>query len=209
MERIRAQKDQQQKMRMEEYMRRSMGEDVQQSWHMPSEPAPQMFEPEPYMGRPPPEPFAPEPFAPERGGRSSLADSSAPLVLLFDAGEPNEGVYTQTQPDGSTTILTFECPDDADRFSNLLTTKGFEMATPQPWPRDRMTSFCRTSGFGVSVVPRGSDVREFLPAQRNDNYGQARPERDSRPDQYNMHRMWLDKLMNIEPDCGNDDCIIG
>merc|ERR1712110_583064 len=80
----------------------------------------------------------------------------AAWVLIFNVGQRDEGVYTQTQHNQGTSVLAFECTDDAHRFAQFLLSKDYYLATPIYWSAGRLTTFCRTAGFDVSMLTRGT-----------------------------------------------------
>jgi hypothetical protein len=81
-------------------------------------------------------------------------------VITFNAGQHDEGVYTHSHIEhGLTSVLAFECSDDADRFAQQLLTKGFDPSWPICWSADRLMTFCHTTGFEVSIVPKGTQPR--------------------------------------------------
>jgi hypothetical protein len=146
---------------------------------------------------------------PASDGRQGLSDGG--WVMLFNAGQHNEGVYTQTQHETHVnSILAFEGPDDAHFFSKELIAKGFDLPTPVYWSEAGLASFCRTSGFQVSRVPRGT-----VPAppdnafERGDTDERSDSERPyaARQDPYGSHRLWLEELLK-QPGCDDDDCIV-
>jgi hypothetical protein len=140
-------------------------------------------------------------------------------VMVFNAGQHNEGVYTHTQndddgPTGSsvrTSVLAFEFADDASRFAHLLEGQGFHLATPLYWSASQLAAFCDTTGFEVSRVPGGT-----LPAPPSNTFEpqhryMGAEDRGQLPgnDQYTAYRMWLEDLFPLRVEnCGDDDCII-
>lgn len=128
-------------------------------------------------------------------------------VMLFNAGQPNEGIYSSTHEQGSQ-VLAFECMEDANSFAQLLVTKNFDLATPQHWSAARLTQFCSQAGLEVSIVPHGT-----VPAPPTNTYEQqlGDPERKygaARSYKVNEYGQWLDKLFLIPNSCGDDDCIL-
>merc|ERR1712083_42317 len=136
-------------------------------------------------------------------------------VLVFNAGQHDEGVYTHTQEDqGVSSVVAFDCTEDALAFNEVLLTKGFDAAKPLLWGADRLMRFCRSAGLEVTVVPRGN-----LPATPHERQDQPHfggdPERmypgdgTGRRDQYFEYRNWLEALFPLRPEnCSDDDCII-
>lgn len=59
-----------------------------------------------------------------------LEDIETAFVLVFNAGQHDEGVYTLQGRSSHTSayVLAFERDDDAERFSQLLHTEGFVRA---------------------------------------------------------------------------------
>jgi len=154
--------------------------------------------------------------------RSTTADSEPPpvahkfeaaWVVIFNAGQRNEGVYTQVQDGGEAAVVAFEFNDDAEEFARSLFSKGFDLGTPSFWSAGQMTSFCHASGFDVSVVPRGTLPEPPSNSGHPDDIGNGSgPERSAsntaRRDEYNEYRGWLDALFILDPNCDEDDCII-
>lgn len=144
-------------------------------------------------------------------------------VMIFNAGQHNEGVYTQTgteqtQGPESGSVLAFEATDDAGRFAqDLHATGGFDLATPLFWSAAQLSQFCHTSGLGIWKVPRGT--LPTLPSRSSDQLGGTGershpPERmypgggPPRRDPYTSYRLWLEELL-LQPDtCGDDDCAL-
>jgi hypothetical protein len=132
--------------------------------------------------------------------------------MLFNAGRPNEGIYTSTHEQESQ-VLAFECMEDANSFAQFLVPKGFDLATSQHWSAARLTEFCSRAGLEVSFVPRGT-----MPALPTNTYEQldepeqlGDPERKygaARSHQDNEYGQWLDRLFLIPNSCGDDDCIL-
>jgi len=90
-------------------------------------------------------------------------------VLLFNAGERNEGVYTlqgRETPEKShgTYVLSFEQRDEASRFAMLLQAQGFDMATATKWTSELLSEFCATADFELGFVP---DEALLIPPQQN------------------------------------------
>ena len=138
-------------------------------------------------------------------------------VMIFNAGQPTEGVYTQMQ-DGGSAVLAFECTDDANHYAQLLLERGFDLATPLHWSADRLTTFCRTSGLEVSIVPRGTvpmlPDNHFEPSNEVDQPGSTGQQGESmfesarRRDAYTANRKWLEDLFYQPNECGDDDCVL-
>jgi len=95
-----------------------------------------------------------------------LEDIETAFVLVFNAGQHDEGVYTLQGRSSHTSayVLAFERDDDAERFSQLLHTEGFDLATPLLWDVDQIASFCDAGQFEVSLVPHGT---LFSPPAKN------------------------------------------
>eukprot|EP00966_Prymnesium_polylepis_P327786 7383623-Prymnesium_polylepis.1 len=138
-------------------------------------------------------------------------------VMIFNAGQPTEGVYTQMQ-DGGSAVLAFECTDDANHYAQLLLERGFDLATPLHWSADRLTTFCRTSGLEVSIVPRGTvpmlPDNHFEPSNEVNQPGSTGQQGESmfesarRRDAYTANRKWLEDLFYQPNECGDDDCVL-
>mmetsp|Transcript_6669 Transcript_6669/g.11257 ORF Transcript_6669/g.11257 Transcript_6669/m.11257 type:complete len:280 (-) Transcript_6669:190-1029(-) len=162
---------------------------------------------------------------------SMLHGLEAAWVIIFNAGQQNEGIYTHTQQDQGTSVLAFECTDDADRFGQQLLAKGFGLATPLSWSAGRLTKFCGMAGLEVSIVPRGTlptppseiarpptthyrhhyDPFYQLGGTGNDIDPKHTYQRSgtARRDPYITYRLWLEKLFPLSPDnCDDEDCHI-
>jgi len=148
--------------------------------------------------------FVPEPPATVRG-------LEAVWVMIFNMGQPNEGVYIQ-----ETSVLAFECTDDANHYTQLLLEKGFDLAVPIRWSANQLTTFCQSAGFQISVVPRGT-----LPMPPSNHYepmddfnqprghqGESMFESAQRRDAYNANKMWLEELFYQPDGCDDDDCVL-
>jgi len=87
-----------------------------------------------------------------------MSDLRSAWVLIFNAGQKDEGVYTlQGRAERlSSYVLAFERTDDADRFAQLLQAEGFDLATPLCWDSAQLTAFCDAGAFEVSLVPEGA-----------------------------------------------------
>jgi len=123
-------------------------------------------------------------------------------VLLFRPGERSEGVYTlQGRMDSRTYILAFELSEDAQRFSSMLDAEGFDLPVPCQWTKDQLTDFCHSSGFTLSMVPKGSVL---MPPMHNvydhDAFEQMdRPAVESSPEEAKLSqaREDLERLFNL------------
>jgi hypothetical protein len=132
-------------------------------------------------------------------------------VMIFNAGRPDEAVYTHALDQENPAILAFECAEDADRFSQELLGRGFEFAMPLHWSAARLSTFCRTAGFEVSTVPRGT--LPTLPhtietSERGDAERKHPEDGTARRDPYTSYRLWLEELIHYPDTCGDEDCII-
>lgn len=90
--------------------------------------------------------------------RSVMEDLEAAWVLIFNAGQSDEGVYTLQgrAARASAYVLAFERPDDATRFATLLQAEGFDLATPLHWNTNQLSTFCDAGEFELSLVPQGT-----------------------------------------------------
>ena len=101
-------------------------------------------------------------------------------VLVFNVGQPDEGVYTLQGKVASTHaaayVLAFERTSDAEAFAKNLQGEGFDLATPMCWEFEQLAQFCDMGQFEVSLVP---EVRAplLLPANTPPTHGldAARP----------------------------------
>ena len=133
------------------------------------------------------------------------------FLLIFNAGEHNEGVYTQTHPDeagvlATHTVLGFECLENAEHFSHLLLAKGFDLAVPVPWNVDRLKTFVRRAGYEEWIIACGSVPT--LPSELNHEEPIGSASSKGRRDPYETYRLWIEDLLRIPDICGNDDCSV-
>lgn len=79
-------------------------------------------------------------------------------VLIFNAGQKDEGVYTLQgrTARAAAYVLAFENTEDAACFAQLLQAEGFDLATPLCWDREQLVAFCDAGTFEVSLVPCGA-----------------------------------------------------
>lgn len=177
----------------------------------------------PYRQHPPPPQLPHHPHHPQQffdsGPGPTQSDAATSWVLIFDEGRPNEGVYTHTLGGGRPAVLVFECEDDADRFAQSLLGQGFDLARPLAWSADDLTAFTRQAGFEVNRVPRGVQPpppkNHFLDEPSGDAAMRMRDGRmlrhdpaPSHGDAHTGYRMWLEDLLHLPDDCGDDDCIL-
>jgi hypothetical protein len=99
--------------------------------------------------------------------RQHKADSA--WVLLFNAGQRNEGVYTlqgRETPEKShgTYVLAFEQHEEACRFGMMLQAQGFDLATATKWTSELLGDFCDTADFSLGFVP---DAALLIPPAQN------------------------------------------
>jgi len=89
---------------------------------------------------------------------SVLQGLDSAYVLIFNAGQQDEGVYTLQgrAAQANAYVLAFELNDDAGRFAQLLQAEGFDLATPLKWEVDTLAKFCSAGSFEVSLVPKGT-----------------------------------------------------
>jgi len=86
-----------------------------------------------------------------------LRDVSSTYVLIFNEGQPDEGVYTlQGRQTPTSYVLSFEASEEAARFADLLQAEGFDLAAPVEWRSDRIAEFCSCTGFELGFVPVGT-----------------------------------------------------
>jgi len=93
-------------------------------------------------------------------------------VLLFDAGSDAEGIHS-LEVNGSTLVLLFEDPDDAERYAGLLEAQDFPMPSVEAIEREEIELFCSEAGYQAQFVPAG-----FLPQSAQDRLLIAPPERN-------------------------------
>jgi hypothetical protein len=93
-------------------------------------------------------------------------------VLLFDAGSDAEGIHS-LEVNGTTLVLLFEDPDDAERYAGLLEAQDFPVPSVEAIDRDEIELFCSQAGYQAQFVPAG-----FLPQSAEDRLLIAPPERN-------------------------------
>ena len=93
-------------------------------------------------------------------------------VLLFDAGSDTEGIHS-LEVNGTTLVLLFEDPDDAERYAGLLEAQDFPMPSVEAIDRNEIELFCTQAGYQAQFVPAG-----FLPQSAEDRLLIAPPERN-------------------------------
>jgi hypothetical protein len=93
-------------------------------------------------------------------------------VLLFDAGSDAEGIHS-LEVNGTTLVLLFEDPDDAERYAGLLEAQDFPVPSVEAIDRDEIELFCAQAGYQAQFVPAG-----FLPQSAEDRLLIAPPERN-------------------------------
>jgi len=93
-------------------------------------------------------------------------------VLLFDAGSDAEGIHS-LEVNGTTLVLLFEDPDDAERYAGLLEAQDFPVPSVEAIQRDEIELFCSQAGYQAQFVPAG-----FLPQSAEDRLLIAPPERN-------------------------------
>lgn len=136
-------------------------------------------------------------------------------VLVFNAGQHDEGVYTQAQQGKPASILAFECTHDADHFVKLLQAKGFGDASPMRWDADQLTRFTQESGLEVTIMSRGNlptppeTFNRPRPGPGGDPERKYPGDGTKRPDAYTAYRRRLEALFPRKPDnCRDDDCTL-
>ena len=121
-------------------------------------------------------------------------------MLLFNAGQANEGVYTLDMlQHGAPAILAFETTADADDFAQSLSNEGFDLARACRWDANQLTEFCSWGGYAVELVPPGMNP---TPPATNE----YRPGTGSAHDPQTGLRMQLEALVQKPDNCGDDDC---
>jgi hypothetical protein len=93
-------------------------------------------------------------------------------VLLFDAGSDAEGIHS-LEVNGTTLVLLFEDPDDAERYAGLLEAQDFPVPSVEAIDRVEIELFCSQAGYQAQFVPAG-----FLPQSAEDRLLIAPPERN-------------------------------
>ena len=93
-------------------------------------------------------------------------------VLLFDAGSDAEGIHS-LEVNGTTLVLLFQDPDDAERYAGLLEAQDFPVPSVEAIDRDEIELFCSQAGYQAQFVPAG-----FLPQSAEDRLLIAPPEQN-------------------------------
>ena len=75
-------------------------------------------------------------------------------VLLYDAGQDSEGIHS-LELSGSTVVLMFENPDDAERYAGLLEAQDFPVPSIEALDREEIEIFCRQAGYEARLVESG------------------------------------------------------
>ena len=75
-------------------------------------------------------------------------------VLLYDAGQDSEGIHS-LELSGSTVVLMFENPDDAERYAGLLEAQDFPVPSIEALDREEIEIFCRDAGYEARLVESG------------------------------------------------------
>jgi len=146
---------------------------------------------------------------PFESGASTAQGLDKASVLIFNAGRHNEGIYTHTDEDGVKSVLAFELPDDAHHVSRLLLEQGFELATPATWSAEQLSTFCRTTGCEVRIMPRGAlpklpSAHHHAAEDRRSDSARMAPKKDP----YEGYRRWFEALLRSPSDCDDDDCSV-
>ena len=142
---------------------------------------------------------------------SEMAGLNMAWVLLINADQPSEGVYTHTYPGDAPFLVAFESRDDAEAFARQMMASGFDPVTPFCWGADELTRFSHKSGLKLQVTPHG-DLPP-LPAtfDRPGELGMGESQfwsHEKRPNPYTAYRLRLEALFPRRPEnCGDDDCI--
>ena len=90
-------------------------------------------------------------------------------VLLYDAGQDSEGIHS-LELSGSTVVLMFENPDDAERYAGLLEAQDFPVPSIEALDREEIEIFCRQAGYEARLVEAG-----FVPRTDEDRLLLAPP----------------------------------
>tara|TARA_Y100001968_G_C18785250_1_gene448591 strand:- start:74 stop:481 length:408 start_codon:yes stop_codon:yes gene_type:complete len=91
-------------------------------------------------------------------------------VLLFEAGNDNEGIHSLEIKD-KTVVLMFEEKDDAERYCGLLEAQDFPCPTVEVVEREEIESFCKEAGYESRFVNSG-----FIPESQEDRLLISPPE---------------------------------
>ena len=83
-------------------------------------------------------------------------------VLLYDAGQDNEGIHSLEIKD-KTVVLMFEEKDDAQRYCGLLEAQDFPCPSVEKVDREDIEIFCTQSGYEARMVEKG-----FIPKSQED-----------------------------------------
>ncbi|EOD22659.1 hypothetical protein EMIHUDRAFT_423219 [Emiliania huxleyi CCMP1516] len=107
--------------------------------------------------------------------RPVLGSVEGAWVLLFNAQQPDEGVYTLqggagfatgragAGPGRRTYLVGFSEKDDAESFVALLEAETFDVASPSLWSSPQLQQFCDAANFDLALVPAGAML--FPPSQ--------------------------------------------
>ena len=132
-------------------------------------------------------------------------------VLIFNLGQPNEGVYTlqeRTEIGETSHVLVFALAEDAARFAAHLQADGFDLPQPTRWAHQQLVNFCDSTQFDISLVPPGAPV---TPPTKNE-YDKEAFERiglggdeDHGFDRRQTERMRLERGLELADDCKTED----
>ena len=124
--------------------------------------------------------------------------------MLFNAGQSNEAIYTNSKDDSDAMVLAFEDAGDATQYAQVLLDQGFDLATPSHWSANQLLKFCQGSGFAIQIVNRGN-----MPDAPSNTYERPEPPMDpGRNSAYVANQRWLEGLFSTPNYCGDDDCLI-
>ncbi|KAG5187710.1 hypothetical protein JKP88DRAFT_353630 [Tribonema minus] len=79
------------------------------------------------------------------------------FVLIFNPGQASEGIYT-LWVNNQNIVLGFESRQEAVRYALMLKAQEFHSPSPQELKLAELKQFCRESGVGLKLVPKGSGL---------------------------------------------------
>ncbi|CAM9876507.1 unnamed protein product [Ectocarpus sp. 12 AP-2014] len=84
-------------------------------------------------------------------------------VVVFNQGEPEEGVYTLFVQ-GRNVLRAWQDKPEAARYALMLRAEDLPLGRPTELPMSQIIEFCKDNGVGLEIVPRG---RGLHPPSRN------------------------------------------
>ncbi len=113
------------------------------------------------------------------------------LILLFNAGSDNEGIYTVSVK-GNNTVLAFEDEDDAARYALLLEAQDFFSPSIEGIDEQELEEFCKGANLSLSRVTKGMLA---IPPEQNAKKLDWSPEKKEELSELDRIRRSLENLL--------------